>query len=125
VLGWHIGVYRQKDGGQTPAAAETEQGARLAVWQTGIGGLDWIDELVKARKAIDLQGNGYPNRYTATAETLLPTIMENPPQARAGWLMDAGDLVTDKWKGKTVTDAAVATQCRPDEWLIVEAWDES
>jgi hypothetical protein len=40
-------------------------------------------------------------------------------------LCEAGDVITDKWEGKTVIDGATAAQCRPDEWLIVEAWDES
>jgi hypothetical protein len=60
MLGWHVSVYRQKDGGSSPATFPTPEGTRLAVWQTGIGGLDWLDELVKAGKAIDLGGNGYP-----------------------------------------------------------------
>jgi hypothetical protein len=62
MLGWHISVYRQKVGGLS-----TPKGQRLAVWQTGLGGLDWLDELVKAGKAINLGENGgYPCRYTAT-----------------------------------------------------------
>jgi len=28
-------------------------------------------------------------------------------------------------KGKTVVDRAAAAGCRPDEWLLVEAWDDS
>jgi len=52
MLGWHISVYRQKDGGASPGTALTPQGTRLAVWQTGLWGLDWLDELVKAGKAI-------------------------------------------------------------------------
>ena len=125
MLGWAIGVYRQKDSSLSPAKWETPEGARLAVWQTGLGGLDWLDELVKAGKAIDLGGNGYPNRYTANAACLLPHIMEDPPGARANWLIEAGDVVTDKWEGRTVTDPGTASLCRPDEWLLVEAWDES
>jgi hypothetical protein len=125
MLGWHISVYRQKNGGASPAMLPTPEGTRLAVWQTGIGGLDWLNDLVKAGKAIDLGGNGYPRRYTATAEYLIPEITDSPPNARDNWLCEAGDLVTDKWAGKTVVDAAEVTLCRPDEWLLVEAWDES
>ena len=121
----HISVYRQKEGGFSPATWETAEGTRLAVWQTGLGGLDWLDELVKADKAIYLGGNGYPNRYTATAEFLLRQVMENPPKARDHWLVDAGDIVTSTWVGKTATDPAEASQCSPVEWLLVEAWDES
>ena len=125
MLGWFVGVYRQKDGGSSPAQWETPQGVRLAVWQTGVGGLDWLDKLVEAGNAIWLGGNGYPVRYTATAESLLPKVMEEPPGARENWLVGAGDLITSQWEGKTKTDPGTASQCPPDEWLLVEAWDES
>ena len=69
--GWHIGVYKQANGGRSPATATSSQGRRLAVWQTGLGGLGWLSELVKAGKAVDLGGNGYPCRYTVTAELLM------------------------------------------------------
>src|SRR5262249_38147557 len=73
MLGWHISIYKQKDGSLLPGTAVTPKGPRLAVWQTGLGGLDWLDELVKANKAISLGENcGYPCRYTATAECLVP-----------------------------------------------------
>jgi hypothetical protein len=90
-----------------------------------LGGLDWLNELVKAGKAIDLGGDGYPCRYTAIAEYLIPRIADMPPGARANWLREASDVITDQWEGKTVVDGAAVSQCRPDEWLLVEAWDES
>ena len=68
MLGWNIGVFKQRDDGASPATAESQHGTRLAVWQTGLGGRDWLEELVRAGKAINLGGNGYPCRYTATAE---------------------------------------------------------
>jgi hypothetical protein len=125
MLGWHISLYKQQDGGTSPAKAESSEGTRLAVWQTGLDGLDWLRELVKSGKAIDLGGNGYPLRFTSTAEYLVPRIIEKPPEARTTWVSGAGDILTDKWEGKTVIDRAAAKQCRFDEWLLVEAWDES
>ena len=125
MLGYHISIYRQVDGGASAAAFATPHGTRVAVWQTGIGGLDWLSEMLKAGKAIDLGGNGYPYRFTATAENLMPEIGDSPPGARDNWLCGAGDLVTDKWEGKTVIDGSEVNLCRPDEWLLVEAWDES
>jgi hypothetical protein len=125
MLGWNISLFRQQDGGVAPAAMDSATSARLAVWQTGLDGLKWIDELVQTGKAIVLGGNGYPSRYTATAEHLLPRIMDQPPGARETWVFDSGDILTDKWEGKTVVDIAAASQCRLDEWLVVEAWDES
>jgi hypothetical protein len=125
MLGWHVSVYRQTDGGMSPATVESAQGARLAVWQTGIGGLDWLRELVEEGKVVDLGGNGYPSRFTATAEVIVPRIVDAPPGARDQWLLDAGDFVTGKWEGKTVVDGGAAGQCPAGEWLIVEVWDES
>jgi hypothetical protein len=125
MLGWHISVYRQKDGGAIPATAASPEGMRLAVWQTGLGGLGWLDELVKSDQAIDLGGNGYPRRFTATAEYLVPRFIEQPPDARTTWVSEAGDILTDKWEGKTVVDLAATSQCHLNEWLLVEAWDES
>jgi hypothetical protein len=113
MLGWHISVYRQDDG------------TRLAVWQTGLDGLRWLDELVTAGQAIDLGGDGYPRRYTAAAEVLVPRIIDHPPEARTTWVSGAGDILTSKWEGKTVIDAVAAAQCPPGESLLVEAWDES
>jgi len=124
MLGWHVSVYRQKDGGTSPAKSESTQGTRLAVWQTGVNGLNWIDELVRTGKAIHLGGNGYPLRFTSTSEVLVPRIKE-PPEAKAVWTSGPGDVLTDKWAGKTMVDLGAIAECRPGEWLLVEAWDES
>jgi hypothetical protein len=125
MLGWHISIYRLADGGASPATAESGRGARVAVWQTGHGGLDWVDELVKAGRAVYLGGNGYPLWYTATAENLIPRIEDGPPEAHQAWVYGEHDILTDKWEGKTVVDHDTSAACRPDEWLLVEAWDES
>ena len=46
--------------------------------------------------------------------------------ARDNWRCDPWDvIIPDIWEGKTVVDRDAATLCRPDEWLLVEAWDES
>ena len=97
----------------------------MAVWQTGLTGLHWIDELVKQRKAISLGGNGYPLEYTAMATHLLAQLREGPPEAKAVWTCDAEDIITPEWLGKTTKDPEVIDACRPDEWLLVQAWDES
>ena len=115
MLGWDISVCRQSDGGVSPATADSPEGTRLASWQAGLTGLDWLNELVKEGKAIDLGGNGYPCRYTATAEYLFPRIVDMPPGAKSDW---------EGWKVVWASEPEVAL-CRLDEWLIVEAWDQS
>jgi len=80
---------------------------------------------VKAGKAVELGGDGYPCRYTATAEHLIPQIIDAQLGARLTWSAGPTDVLTDKWEGKTVIDRTAAADCRFGEWLIVEAWDES
>jgi hypothetical protein len=125
MLGWHISVFRTMDGGSEPAQAHAKEGVRIAVWQTNERGLEWLDALVKAGRAIDLDGDGYPYRYTAQAQHLIPQIVAGPPEANKTWITGLGDILKPGWEGKTVIDHAEAERCRPDEWLLVVAWDES
>lgn len=124
MLGWNIAVYRLKNKNIIPSAS-TELGKRLAVWQTGLDGLDWLDELVKENKALDLGGNGYPNRYVAQAQNIIPAIKDKPPLAKDVWSSDEGDILLDEWAGKTVLDNNEMADCKPEAWLLIEAFDES
>jgi hypothetical protein len=127
MLGWHVSVYRQPDGGHSPATFESPSGTRLAVWQTGWDGLHWLDALAVDGKAVALGGNGYPNRYTARAEILLPHIVSESFPANETWVVGEGSYFPnpESWAGETQIDQESAKQCRQGEWLMVEAWDES
>ena len=125
MLGWHISVYRQQNDGATPAAFGAPHGARLAVWQTALGGLKWLDELVTQQKAVNLGGTGYPCEYTAMAMHIVEQLRGVPPEAKVAWGYDVGDIILPGWAGKTITDADTMNTCRPGEWLIIQAWDES
>lgn len=46
----------------------------LAEWGTGVSGIRWLEKLVEEGKATKLRGDGYPNRYTSTADIVLPLI---------------------------------------------------
>ena len=96
----------------------------IASWATDYDGLDWIEDLVKAGKAIRLRGGGYPSLYTATAENLITQITDGPPRAndsRNKWVEgDVKPSVVGTWINRTK-----AADCSPDEWLLIEAWDES
>jgi hypothetical protein len=124
MLGWHISVYRQADGGRKPATSASSRAARLAVWQTGVGDLDWLEELVRSGEAIGLGGSGYPCWYTAKALAILNRALPSPPGARSAWASDPGDILTDGWEGHTVIDDTAVQSTSPDEWLLIE-WDES
>lgn len=125
MLGWHITVFRQAGIGSLPADAGSETGARLAVWQTGTGGLRWLDELVELGEVVDLGGDAYPFSYTGKSEYILPRIKNGPPAARETWIHDPDDIIGPGWAGRTVLDADAMGSCRPGEWLLVEAFDES
>lgn len=125
MLGWVISVHRQAGGGVTPADAGAVLGSRLAVWQTGVNGLRWLDELASSGRAVSLGGNGYPMRYTAQAALLIPRIADGPPMAKESWVLESGSIALPSWPGKTVIDQTAIDACRPDEWLLIEAWDES
>ncbi len=125
MLGWHISVFRTQGGGSQPPHASAPQGPRIAVWQTTIRGLDWLDALVQAGHALDLGGDSYPSRYTAQAQYLIPPIVAGPPEAYQNWITGLGDILKPGWEGKTTIDHAAAETCRPDEWLLLVAWDES
>ncbi|HMZ08212.1 MAG TPA: hypothetical protein PK078_11385 [Anaerolineales bacterium] len=124
MLGWFICAYRQAGSRQLPATQTSAKGIELAKWQASLSGLDWIEALVKEKKVIFLGGNGYPLYYTASFKELQP-FLKNPPEARQTWAADPGDVLLPHWKGKTYIDQAGMDQCEPDEWLLVEVWDES
>jgi hypothetical protein len=125
MLGWHISVYRQQNDGSSPASFGAAHGTRLAVWQTGLGGLGWIYELVEQQKAVNLGGNGYPLEFTAMMEHLKERLLEGPPGARPVWTHDSTDILLPSWLGKTTIDLEALEACRPDEWMLIQAWDES
>lgn len=124
MLGWNISVHRVVDGAH-PAHAESPLAARVAVWQAGLWGLRWLEQLVKDGKAVGLGGDGYPFRFTAPAMYLLPVIAAGPPGEQPTWVSGLHDILLPGWLGKTTIDRDVMDACAPDEWLLVVAWDES
>jgi hypothetical protein len=145
MLGWHVTVYRLAattplaGTADVPALLESPRfdtdragliaalvaGEALAIWQTGIHGLDWIDRLVVVGQSVELSGGGYPSTFVALARDLIPPILEGPPEANIVWTCGRYDMITPEWHGRTVIEAEAIEGCSPNEWLLVEAWDES
>ena len=48
MLGWSVSVFRKGD-----EDSHHSENLALARWETGVGGLDWLDKLVKENKAVD------------------------------------------------------------------------
>jgi hypothetical protein len=103
---------------------EFARGDRIAVWQTGVGGLPWIEDLVRSGAALEVSEGGYPSVFYAKAVDVVPRL-DSPPGAKPIWISGPDDGLTEEWAGTTVVDHGVAATCTPDEWLLFEAWDES
>jgi hypothetical protein len=113
VLGWEVFVTRQGSD------------ATVATWKTSVFGLKWLDQLVEERRAVDLDDNGYPNRYSIAARVLLPIITGTLP-ANASPLVIGEDYVMPAgWSGVAELNAQNVAACQPDEQLLVEVWDQS
>lgn len=106
MLGWLIWVY-----------PKSNEDGKLASWEVGVSGLRWLDALVAEGKAEKLNSNGYPTRYEARADFVLP-LLENgslaPPTNKP-----------QNWIGALKLNAENIAACTPDQVLVIDAWDQS
>ena len=115
MLGWQVIVKRGAD----------NVGQSLASWTTGLGGLFWLDELVKQGLAQDLGGNGYPNKYSGHASVILPKIVPSLPSYE-GNVVIGDDYVLDGGENWAIQiNQPKIDACNPDEKLFIEVWDKS
>lgn len=113
MLGWEVYVMKPPE-------------TFVASWCVGIGGLAWLDDLVKEGVAQNLGGNGYPCKYSASAKVILPRICPQPPKNENAKVVIGDDYIlsgTDSWKIDLVQ--AEIDKCQPSDVLIIEAWDMS
>lgn len=113
MLGWEVFVTRQVDG------------TRVARWKTSVFGLRWLRDLVSQHQAVDLGGNGYPNRFSVAAGVLLPILGVGLPPNESPAVIGEDYVTPAGWSGDVMLNAEVAAMCHPHEQLLIEAWDQS
>ena len=145
MLGWHITVYRfgdcrlrlrgdldatvallttATDSDEVPKSTDADH--RLAVWQSALGGTDWLRRLVESRRAVFTSRGGYPDTYLIRCEDFHARLEAGLPNERTTWISDPHDVLDpERWLGRTTIDGQQLEGCAPDEWLLAEAWDES
>lgn len=102
--------------------AKVNKDAILATWDAGLGGLGWITQLCEQGKATQLTCNGFPNRYTASADVIEPLLMAGIAEAQDG------DFPQDKltgWPGCITVYPERVAACLPGQLLTIEVWDQS
>jgi hypothetical protein len=139
VLGWNISVYRLNDEeairdafASAPAHPQRRlefDGAalveRIAVWQAGVYGLDWIERIAdEDGEGIALIRDGYPHWFLVRADDLIPQIVEGC--RRNTWCGRHGerDACSPTGSARRRSTRRPMRSCK-GEWLLVEAWDQS
>ncbi len=96
----------------------------LATWTTGgFDGLDWINDLVSEAKAEDLGGEGYPFYFKAKAQVVLQAFATDTPKNEGQIIMDDENVMSSDWQSKI--DISQIKKLKPNQQLIIEAWDLS
>lgn len=124
MIGFQVRIYRLQ-AGASPELDDPDEDLLFATWMTGFRGLDWIEALVKQGRAVDLGGDGYPFKYSATAAVLLPLLATGIPQSGGPLVIGDDYALSAGWAGDVKLDQAKVSQCSPHETLVIVAWDQS
>jgi hypothetical protein len=122
MIGYSISVYEFVEGMDITSISNDNEA--LATWTSGgFDGLDWIDNLVSEAKAEDLGGNGYPIYYKAQAQVILNALAMDTPKKEGQTIMDDENVLSTDWRSKI--DTSELAKLKPNQELIIEAWDLS
>lgn len=122
MLGWYFFIYTQSDRSEDQTAGNAP---KLASWEAGIGGTDWLTDLVNAGRANSLGGNGYPNRFTLTAGVLQSTLRFGLPKHGGFPVIGDDYFLPAGWTGNDQIDFERLQSIDPNEIVLVDVWDQS
>ena len=122
MIGYSISVYVFVEGVDITSISNDNEA--LATWTSGgFDGLDWIDNLVSEGKAEDLGGNGYPDYYKVQVQFVLDALAADTPKNEGQIIMDDENVMSSDWRSKI--DTSAIAKLKPNQQLIIEAWDLS
>ncbi|KXU39249.1 hypothetical protein AXE65_09230 [Ventosimonas gracilis] len=109
--------------------------ATLAHWEVSIGGIDWLDQLTRQGKAQQLRKDGYPSRWQARAEVILPLLEKGKlyveysnPEPPISSMDEGEEYVRPKrvhWFDEITQYPDRIAACNSEQMLTIDVWDLS
>ena len=112
---------------ETTGSADVPESSeeRIATWQAGPGGVEWLGRLVRLGRAVATSHAGYPNAYLILCQDVVTLVEAGLPNEYPVWSTGPHDILTDRWLGRTTINHDRLARLDRNEWLLVNAWDES
>ncbi len=125
MLGWEIFIHTEFNESTDQADWHWPKEENvLATWRTSVGGVNWLNDLVKQNKARFLGGAGYPIRYWAKVKDVLPLIKNGPPSHKGPLVIGENYVTPAGWMSEATIKLEQFAQKNPDNMIIIDAWDE-
>jgi hypothetical protein len=121
MLGWHLVIYPQS----VQVAGTRSDLDHIASWKAGLGGTRWIVQLCASGDAVDLGGDGYPNRYLITAAVLRAVLRDGVPQHDSPPVVGDDYYLPRGWTGDAELQIERLNALPGHTLLAVDAWDQS
>lgn len=124
MIGWWIVISTQTPE-ERSRHSEDRKSFILAAWEVGLGGLDWLEGLVARGTGRKIRGDGYPNTYLASADVVLPLLVDGPPAHNGPMILGDDYVMPAKWFGSIEMHRDRMAACPDGQQLTIEAWDLS
>lgn len=122
MIGFSISIYEFVEGVDITSISNDNDA--LASWSSGgFDALDWIDNLVSQAKAEDLGGDGYPLYYKVKAQFVLQALATDTSKNKRQTILDDESTLSSNRRSKI--DTSEIAKLKPNQQLIIEAWDLS